>query len=104
VLTNGELVIDRTPWTRGKDRQSLIPLSDTTFAGHFGRRMRFDKDDQGVVSRLIFEAPEPHLSDLVVTRQTGVQKVGTKCARSLSGRACKVHSHVVSFASETSSC
>jgi hypothetical protein len=68
-LTAGELVIDRTPWWRGKNRQPLIPLSDTTFAGYFGWRMRFDKNDQGVVSRVIFEAPEPNLIDLVAIKQ-----------------------------------
>jgi hypothetical protein len=38
TLADGELILDRTPWIPGKDRQALISLSEKTFAGHFGRR------------------------------------------------------------------
>jgi hypothetical protein len=69
TLEHGALFLDRTPWIPGQDRQSLIPMSDTTFAGHFGRRMRFEKDDQGVGVRLVFEAPEPYLRDVTATKR-----------------------------------
>jgi hypothetical protein len=72
TFESGALFLDRTPWIPGKDRQSLIPMSATTFAGHFGRRMRFEKDDRGVVTRLVFEAPEPSLHDLTAVRQNGL--------------------------------
>jgi hypothetical protein len=32
TLAAGELVIDRKPWTRGNSRETLIPLSETSFA------------------------------------------------------------------------
>ena len=69
TLENGALFLDRTPWIPGKDRQSLIPMSVATFAGHFGRRMRFERDDRGAVTRLVFEAPEPSLPDLTAVRR-----------------------------------
>ena len=68
TLADGELILDRTPWMPGKDRQSLIPLSEETFAGHFGRRLHFERDEQGV-SRMVFEAPEPYLRDLTAVRR-----------------------------------
>jgi hypothetical protein len=70
TLEQGALFLDRTPWIPGKDRQSLIPMSDTTFAGHFGRRMRFEKDDRGVGVRLVFEAPEPYLRHVTATKRS----------------------------------
>jgi len=69
ALSGGELWIDRTPWIRGKDAQRLIPISETTFAGNFGRRMSFKKDDHGTVTSLVFEAPEPPLRDVTAFRQ-----------------------------------
>jgi hypothetical protein len=72
TIEDGALRLDRTPWMTGKDRQALIPLSETTFAGHFGRRVRFEKDEGGVVARLVFEAPEPYLHDLTAVRQNSL--------------------------------
>jgi hypothetical protein len=33
TLADGELILDRTPWITGEDRQVLIPLSDGGFIG-----------------------------------------------------------------------
>jgi len=68
TLSGNELWIDRTPWMRGKDAQRLIPISETTFSGNFGRRVSFIKDANGVVTRLVFEAPEPGLRDTTAVR------------------------------------
>jgi hypothetical protein len=69
TLENGVLFLDRRPWLPGRDTQPLIPLSETTFAGHFGEQMHFVKDDRGTVTHVVFEAPEPFLGDLTAVRQ-----------------------------------
>jgi hypothetical protein len=69
TLSGNELWIDRSPWMKGKDSQRLIPISETTFDGNFGRRMTFIKDDQGNVARLVFLAPEPGLRDIVAVKE-----------------------------------
>jgi hypothetical protein len=69
TLEAGELIADRTPWLRGKNRQHLIPLSETVFAAYFGRRLRFVTDSQGVVTQLMFEAPEPEVRDVTTIRR-----------------------------------
>jgi hypothetical protein len=63
------LFVDRTVWSGGNDKQPLIPLSETLFAGNFGRRMRFVKDEQGAVTSLIFESPEPFVNDVTTKRR-----------------------------------
>jgi hypothetical protein len=45
-------------------------ISETTFAAFFGRRLHFITDDQGVVTHLVFEAPEPHLADVTADRRS----------------------------------
>ena len=44
----------------GKDKQELIPLSDTTFA-MIGGRVSFAKNDKNVVTHMIFQAVEGDL-------------------------------------------
>ena len=69
TLTGDELWIDRTPWIRGKDSQRLIPISGTTFAGNFGRRLSFTQNDNGTVTGLVLEAPEPLFRNITALRQ-----------------------------------
>lgn len=66
TLANNHLVIDRTPWIR--DRQVLIPLSDTTFEGHFDRQMRFETNADGTAARLVFIHPDPAGAAVVATK------------------------------------
>ena len=70
TMSEGELWLDQTPWFRGKgkDAQRLIPMSETVFAGNFGRRVSFIKDDDGNVKQLVFESPEPQLGDVIAVR------------------------------------
>ena len=48
-----ELFVD----VSGKDKQTMISLSDTTFSV-LGGRIEFAKDDRGAVTHLIFHAVE----------------------------------------------
>jgi hypothetical protein len=69
TLLEGELMIDGFPPVRGRIRQHLIPLSDTRFAGYFGRPLHFVTDATGAPLRVVFEAVEPGMRDIVAIRK-----------------------------------
>ena len=69
TLSGEELWIDGNPWLKAKNKQRLNPLSEKAFAGNFGARMSFVRDDDGMVTSLVFEAPEPQLRDVTAVRQ-----------------------------------
>jgi hypothetical protein len=69
TLVEGELTIDGFPPVRGRIRQHLIPLSETRFAGYFGRPLHFVIDATGAPVQVVFEAVEPGTRDIVAIRK-----------------------------------
>jgi hypothetical protein len=68
TLSGDELWIDQTPFGWEKTTNPLIPVAEDTFEANFGRRLKFIIEN-GSVTRLILEAPEPGAPDLIAVRQ-----------------------------------
>jgi hypothetical protein len=69
TLSGDELWMDRTPFSWEKTTNPLIPVAEDIFDANFGRRLKFVMEN-GAITRMVLEGPEPGAPDLTATRDS----------------------------------
>jgi hypothetical protein len=67
------LWIDRTPFSWERTTNPLIPVAENIFEANLGRRLKFVVEN-GAVTHLILEGPEPGAPDITAIREKPSEK------------------------------
>jgi hypothetical protein len=73
TVSGDELWIDRTAFSWEKTTNPLIPVAEDTFEANLGRRLKFMIENGGV-THLILEGPEPGAPDITAVRENSSHK------------------------------
>jgi hypothetical protein len=68
TLSGEELWIDRTPFSWERTTNPLIPVAENIFEANLGRRLKFIAEN-GAVTHMVLEAPEPGAPDITAIRE-----------------------------------